>query len=659
MKLHAIKLKNFKCFKDLKIDFTAPTGFFYLTGVDLENPNAGANGVGKTTIFDAICWCLYEKTAKKAKAGKILNDQAKQQTYSVQLQIDDNLISRTWGPNSLTINRKPATNEEVVELIGLTFEQFLYAIYFPQGMTHFIDLSASAKLNFLSTLFDLDKWVDYSERASNRVKKIGLEIAQKTATKHSTEGSITSFDEMLAKLKKEHEDWGNIEKNKIAELEKQKIEVQKQQHEWHVENVTKIKQLESELSELKEQVKPVDLDNLNTMKADAVKVQSSYQAAKDTHTRELTKFKQEATKIETHVNIAQAKLVDLQTKASKICPSCEQVITPEHVEKCSKEIEAVVAEYKQQFEPIAEEVSKLVVSLENDEKLIQEGQKLLDMVDQLLKEANFESVKQAQLNGKIEALEKSIREVALAQAPQAVLLQSIEQDLKMLKTPGVVKSPYEAQIEDVEKRKIDAQDLIAKLTQELKELDVKEAQFSYWTQGFKKVRLTILEEVVQELEVHFNQAVAALGFLDWVITISTDKTLKDDSMKKELNLQIFKNGKEKAMELISGGEMQRFRLASAVGIAELIKDRLGVVWNLQMWDEPSLGLSMEGIASMLDFFESLSVSSEIYYADHRVEGLARFDKVFRVVKISDGDSVLDDSGQYSVHSQPVLAGVSS
>jgi len=42
--------------------FSSSPGLYYITGDNRTAPALGANGCGKTTLLDAVCWTLYGKT---------------------------------------------------------------------------------------------------------------------------------------------------------------------------------------------------------------------------------------------------------------------------------------------------------------------------------------------------------------------------------------------------------------------------------------------------------------------------------------------------------------------------------------------------------------------------------------------------------------------
>ena len=84
-----IKLKNFKGITELYLNFS-------------ENKNIleGENGIGKTTVLDAITWCLFGKNfadEKQFKIKPIIDGEEKQDLVtSVSLTLNDTLIERIW-----------------------------------------------------------------------------------------------------------------------------------------------------------------------------------------------------------------------------------------------------------------------------------------------------------------------------------------------------------------------------------------------------------------------------------------------------------------------------------------------------------------------------------------------------------------------------------
>lgn len=91
-----IKIKNFKGTLDQELSFS-------------ENKNIieGENGIGKTTILDAITWCLFGKNFADEKQFKIKpiidGNEKKDLSTSVELTLNNKIIERIWDKDTTTI----------------------------------------------------------------------------------------------------------------------------------------------------------------------------------------------------------------------------------------------------------------------------------------------------------------------------------------------------------------------------------------------------------------------------------------------------------------------------------------------------------------------------------------------------------------------------
>jgi len=235
MKILRLEVQGFRSFASTQtLDFAKlKPGLWNVTGQNLVEPELEANGAGKSSLFEAIYWTLFGKTSRSLKARSIKNWNSEEQCGGVlDLQTTAGFISilRTWGPNALEVSGKttgdrPIDQTELEQLIGISPEAFLFAVYFAQFTPAFVDLSPAEQTAVFSTVLGLDLW----ERAS------------KLANEHTTdaESLVQRARESVARLQGQAEELlaqdyskaqGEWEKGFKAELRvAEDVAVQKQQ----------------------------------------------------------------------------------------------------------------------------------------------------------------------------------------------------------------------------------------------------------------------------------------------------------------------------------------------------------------------------------------------------------------------------------------------
>lgn len=147
-------------------------GLFLLTG---------PTGVGKTSIFDALCFALYgQVTGQSNKVDKVVSDYKKETDLSyveLEFMLNDKpyFIHREPEQPYFTRNRfnpkRPQrvlfktpdetyekiqeVRDKVIEIVGLDVEQFKQIVMLPQGeFVKFLHSSSEDKMNIFRKLFD-------------------------------------------------------------------------------------------------------------------------------------------------------------------------------------------------------------------------------------------------------------------------------------------------------------------------------------------------------------------------------------------------------------------------------------------------------------------------------------------------------------------------
>lgn len=518
-----VELEDFRSFKGKHvISFHPRHGLYAITGQNLKDPKLGPNGVGKSTILEAIHWCNYGYTSRGLKAGDIINWQAKHCAVTVVHRIGSKqlTVKRTQSPNSLTLNDKPIEQKELQKHLRLGPEAFGYAVISPQFGDAFFDLSPSRKLEVFTEVMELDYWLDKSKTASDLATEL-------TTTKEALEREVAKNRGQLETITADIEDLEKRNKN-FAEAEKQRIE-----------------RLRTDLKKEKEKV---------TSAEDAIL------------------FARKALK-----NL-EIKLAKAKTAATK-CPTCGQPVA-------NKDLDAL-----------------------------------------LRNQGDFER----QLRGLEREKDAFARNVA---------------EIKGMIDKGARTNPYKDQIEQKIDARATAKNRIKKLKAEIEGLDQDHAAVSFWVQGFKRVRLFIVEQTLRQLEIEINNSLASLGLLDWQVELDVERENKSGGITKGFTVLVHAPGAPGPVrfEAWSGGETQRLRLAGNMGLGNLIMEQAGLRSSIEFYDEPSRHLSQEGMLDLADTLQqrALDTGKRIWVIEHNLLDYSYAD-ILTVLKDKNGSHIEGNS----------------
>jgi DNA repair exonuclease SbcCD ATPase subunit len=157
MKFYTLHIFNFLSVGSgsLRLD---DRGLLLVQGVNDDDESANSNGAGKSTIADALCWCLYGETARGVSGDAVVNKTQGKNT-KVQVGLQEPGTGETYyvtrhrkhgtGKNSLTLTLQndttgattdltkgtdKLTQAEVDKLVGCTLDVFRAAVYSGQEM---------------------------------------------------------------------------------------------------------------------------------------------------------------------------------------------------------------------------------------------------------------------------------------------------------------------------------------------------------------------------------------------------------------------------------------------------------------------------------------------------------------------------------------------
>jgi len=519
--IESVELENFRSYRG-KHTITLPTepGLYLLTGRNEVEPRLGTNDCGKSTLLDAIYWCLYGRTSRGLKAADVVNWDETSCLVSVELIVAGtvSLIKRTQSPNSLTCNGKPISQDELQKELCLGPDSFLYSMMLPQFGESFFDLLPAAKLTLFSQIMGLDYWLEKSQEAAELSAEIWADIEEANQEEAICESKIETLTADLKDLATRQRNYTDTQRRIVATLKK-------------------------DLSAL-------SADNRKTAEAIAFAEKAILGATK--------------------------RLAKLEwAKGTKVCPTCKQPI----------------------------------VQVNHDRDIILRNQS--DFERQLIRLRSDQAVDYSKLNQ---------------------IKRSIEEETGRT-------NPYGEQIRQKQASLAACKKQQADLISQIEATEQEHTAASFWVQGFKRVRLFIVEETLRQLELEVNNNLSNLGLTDWRIEFAVERENKSGGITKGFVTFVYPPARDEPVrfEAYSGGATQRLRMAGDLGLANLIMLRAGLTSTIEFYDEPSRHLSVEGQLDLAETLmqRALAEKKVIFLVDHNLIDFG-FTGTVTVVKTASG-----------------------
>lgn len=619
MKLRSLVLINFRSFTGRQeFRFPESPGLYFMQGQNLVEPRLEANGSGKSTIWEALLWCLYGKTSRGLKAGDVCNWAAgKKCTVILCFHADLNgvedsyFLTRTWSPNSWTLKglfgssfdlAKDPSNPMLAEL-RLKYSSFLNCILTAQSQPMFIDQKADVKASIFSEVLQLDTWLAHSESASRKASK-------RDAANRKLEWEVAGLRGQLDELSRrevtgDSAAWEADRERRVTELDSKHSKAASRLRDIKAKHGLYTKHFNSTLS-LAEQAKAELWAQESTVRGLQLQIQKADTAIVDA-TAKLARLQ---------------KTVD-QLQHKKACPTCGQEID-------AKERAGMLAEALDGVADVKQHLDKLRSHLAMATRQAREAQEVETECAELVCLAAT-AVRQAQ-----EEVYEGDHLLAYATSD----LESLERQVEDLLRE---RNPF---LEMERKHKED----VARIQTDLKaaEADLDHGRYihslcSFWVRGFKDLRLHQIAEALSELEVEVNSCVESLGLVGWEIGFQVDSETKSGSIQRGFSVTVRSphNTLPVPWEAWSGGEAQRLRVATTMGFSNLIRARTGTPLNLEVWDEPTQGLSAQGVQDLLEALASRAQMEgrQIWVVDHRSRDFGNFAGGAMIVKTADGSTI--------------------
>lgn len=602
----SIRLKRFRSFLDETIiNFEdAGAGLYFLKGRNEASPGLGSNGAGKSTVIDALLWGLYGRTVLGLKNPDIVPWEGKGTTeveVIVQIGKKNHTIKRTANPNLVTDNGTEMGQADVSKLIPIPFDIIPLTLILGQKQPLFFDLTSSEKMKVFSESLNLSKWDERSEHAKKQVDGLEMENNHSYAEIAAWKDAVERLKLDRLSLKAKSENWETARELALSNKDKEL-----KQHQKKIDAVQDAR-IDADLSLENAEIKLRTL-NLESLRREA-------------RTTSLALAKSELA-FKASVAGMNDIISQMDQVKDQVCPTCKQMLKGKHhqnkmLDSLEKQVSDMgLEERKKAYKEAQERSEKAELALRNAEieetklrKVCEECRDELDRFNNIIAEAS----------GNIKAINR--------------LKEEYEgQD-----------NPFREQIQSVQSR---ITETTARIEDRTAKLDTKKQyceRLRFWVKGFKDIKLYTLEEILQELEISSCGMLDQFGLADWSLRYDVERETKSGTIARGINVEVLSpdNKKPVRWECWSGGTAQRISLIGSLALRSVLLNHLGVTTNLMVVDEPTIGLSTEGITDLVELLSHVAkdTKSNIWMIDHHAVETSRFVKTVTVVKDKKGSRI--------------------
>lgn len=282
IRFNFIKMRNFLSFGNTmtEVDLTYPRSTL-IQGENLDT--GGANGVGKTTIINAVCYSLYNKPFDAISLQRLINstNAAKNTQMEVHLNFhkgeDEFEISRYRGElttikilkngEDITLDSVAGNDSLVEDIVGISYDLFTRVIIFSGSSVPFLQLPVSLQRSQIEELFNITVLTEKAVKLKEMVKIVesDLTIQKALLTEHNSQHE--RHKKQVAEALRRVQNWSTQNASEILVLEKKKASyssidfaAELEVHELLAAEKTRLADIQHKISPLKTDVRRLDAD---------------------------------------------------------------------------------------------------------------------------------------------------------------------------------------------------------------------------------------------------------------------------------------------------------------------------------------------------------------------------------------------------------------
>ena len=691
----SLKIKNFFSHRNTDIDFSKFNSALLVGNV--EGNYDISNGSGKSAIFEAILWCLFNKSRTATIDDVIMWHESNASVKFVFSHQGDmyrviRTRSRTTGTSTVEFNinvggawvdksgsTSKLTNNEIISVIKVDYKTFVNSAYFRQNdISEFAESDAGRKKEILKSIIDLSKWDSYEKEAKKGLKTLKNECAILADKSRRIESVAKDLAESKIKLRelnalvknkgKARDDWGLKVETLSEKYTTLKQSLDTDQWDTITEENSKLEQeirlLTKKISSISAEVRNYErqtsqlASKISTYEKDMASITPDPDAEE-----KILEQQEERQKYSAEVKSSQERLFELDAiqLVDGTCYICGQGVHDDLSKELHEKHDSKVNEFKR----------RVVFGSNRINQITDETRALIKIKKDT---ARFESMKNgiASLGAKREMMaahldrikseEISLKErLALAETKLANnehVLVSLKDDnfnnLRLeIKSAKRNKIAVQRELESINRdvgiysqKVINLTEKTANMTISRTELLEKRGKLMAFERlskflGKNGIQTILLNAVIEDLEATSNNILTSICNEPFVIMLETQRVGADGfTIVDTLDLKVKKDGITQNFKSLSGGEQFRISLALRIALSEISSKHGGSSLEFLLLDEINSPLDRHGTETLfINVIKALEAKYKILVITHDDLLKERFDNVLDVTKIN-GESTV-------------------
>jgi DNA repair exonuclease SbcCD ATPase subunit len=584
MRLVSLSVQNILSIEDALVSFPE-NGLILVEGWNHDTESA--NGAGKTAMFNALSWCLFDEYPRGVSITDFIRHGTKESSVAAELEIGGKILKvKRHRPKKFhaELDGTEISESEFYNTLPLSYEQFILAQYFAQGLgQRFLDLNDSGRKDLILKLMRAEGFVESRKQVDTELKGKLLEQSKAVSEIENLKARISAYQESVT-------DAGKLN------LELSKLEAAIKETTAKINKLSKIEKPES----IDKHVELIDKLNvkLRDISVSNGKLRAYRQQLKDLNSQP-----------------------EPEDYCDGVCPSCQTELDlvdgsmkvhdkSSHVAK----IAAYRANIKSKQDALTAAIKTAELEVSKEDAILS----TISSVKQKIKDANQE----------YEDSQRRIIELKSFIKQKISEKQGISSVLEKQEALAVKISAAKKQIETIETNAVSISERI-ELLQTISQILSPVGVPAY-----------VMDAVIQGLNDRI-QDVIQLVWPNSYYELLAFKENKSGSVTSKMSDSLTVDGVKRPLGSLSGGERRCLSLAIDFALADIVSRYTGADLNPLILDEPFDHLDAANRAKVVDLLREMSQKRCIVVIDHASEAKAMFDRSITVTK-RNGISTIND-----------------